>query len=311
MGGSAVDPTPTGDLVEHFDGASDFWNDVYQLAEVTGHTYRRRQQLALEWIDELDLPTGSRVLDVGAGVGRLSLALAQRGIRVTAVDQSLVMLDRIQQRAGQRWRSRIRTVHTDVHTLPFADGSFPVVVALGVLPWVSDQNRFLAELTRVCAPDGHLIVSNDSRQRLHWRLDPLLAPRLRTVRRAVRDRLTRNGLIQLRVTPMAHLREPVQVAAALNGIGTQLLRSAPLGFGPYTFFGRPLLSARWGIRLSTTLERRAATAPMGVQGLAAQQLMLSRRAPLREPTGLARDAGRQRRGGGTRWQTFRAALAKR
>lgn len=42
--------------------------------------------------EELDLSEGDRVLDVGCGTGRHAIRLAEKGIRVTAIDLSAEML---------------------------------------------------------------------------------------------------------------------------------------------------------------------------------------------------------------------------
>ena len=65
-------------------------------------------------LDRLDLAPGARVVELGAGMGRFSLLLAERGYRVTAVDLSLELLDALRdedlRRFGER---RIETVCGD------------------------------------------------------------------------------------------------------------------------------------------------------------------------------------------------------
>ena len=52
-------------------------------------------------IEELTLPTGCHVLDVGCGTGRHSLELARRGYRVTGVDLSEAMLLEAERKADE------------------------------------------------------------------------------------------------------------------------------------------------------------------------------------------------------------------
>ena len=59
-------------------------------------------QFAQAAIAGLGLSAGQTVLDVGAGCGGAALAMAERGLRVTAVDASAGMVERVQARAAER-----------------------------------------------------------------------------------------------------------------------------------------------------------------------------------------------------------------
>ena len=52
-------------------------------------------------LEELELPAGSHILDVGCGVGRHAVELARHGFRVTGIDISGGMLDEGRRRAAQ------------------------------------------------------------------------------------------------------------------------------------------------------------------------------------------------------------------
>ena len=61
-------------------------------------------------------------------------------------------------RAGLADRVAITT--GDVHDLRSADGTFLLVLALGVIPWLASPPRATRELARVLAPGGYLIVDD-------------------------------------------------------------------------------------------------------------------------------------------------------
>ncbi|GAB2625764.1 hypothetical protein GCM10027270_10690 [Nocardioides ginkgobilobae] len=87
--------------------------------------------------------TGRRVLDVGAGDGRLARALRGAGAHVVAVDPDPDM-------AG---------FTAGLPDLPFEDGAFDVVVACFVLNHVDDPRASAAELARVTAPGGRVVAT--------------------------------------------------------------------------------------------------------------------------------------------------------
>jgi glycogen(starch) synthase len=93
-----------------------------------------------------------RVVDVGGGYGRVAAPLAERH-EVTLVDISEEMLAE----AGDRCPPQVHLVQADARELPFADGSFDVVVALDLLPHLSDVAQALRELARVARAGGRVV----------------------------------------------------------------------------------------------------------------------------------------------------------
>jgi SAM-dependent methyltransferase len=80
-------------------------------------------QFAQPAIAGLGLSAGQSVLDVGAGCGGAALAMAERGLRVTAVDASVRMVERMKARAAERGLSIDARVMDD-QTLELPDASF-------------------------------------------------------------------------------------------------------------------------------------------------------------------------------------------
>ncbi|MFO7246970.1 MAG: class I SAM-dependent methyltransferase [Thermaerobacter sp.] len=118
----------------------------------------------LALLARLDLEGGERVLDVGTAVGHLPLVLASRRWfrgSVTGVDWSPRMVERAREEALRRGLDgRARFQVADLRDgLPFADGAFDLVVCLGVLEAQPRTDRVLAELARLVAPGGRLVLS--------------------------------------------------------------------------------------------------------------------------------------------------------
>lgn len=96
-----------------------------------------------------------KILDVGAGTGRLSLELSKMGADVVALDISPEMLKIL-----KRKNFRIQTVVGDVENLPFPNDSFDVVTAAFLIVHLKNPERFFDEAYRVLKDGGKLLVSN-------------------------------------------------------------------------------------------------------------------------------------------------------
>jgi SAM-dependent methyltransferase len=103
---------------------------------------------------------GMRVLDLGAGIGGPARTLARHfGAEVTALDPTarFCRLDEeLCRRAGLG--DRVEVVRGDGRDLPFADGSFDLVVTQAVWPSIEDKPAMLAEARRVLSPGGRLAI---------------------------------------------------------------------------------------------------------------------------------------------------------
>lgn len=103
------------------------------------------------------LPPGSRLLDVGAGLGTSArLAADEFGLRVDAVDVSSTIVERGRARAAN---ARVRWAIAALPSLPFGDGEFDAVLAECVLS-TADRPTALREIRRVLRPGGLLLLSD-------------------------------------------------------------------------------------------------------------------------------------------------------
>ncbi|MCZ7589303.1 MAG: methyltransferase domain-containing protein [Gaiella sp.] len=97
-----------------------------------------------------------RVLDVGCGSGRLTVALARAGAEVTGMDTSAERLAEARRRAEEAGVP-LTLVEADMgEPLPFADASFDAVTSRLSLMVPRDAVPTLRELRRVLAPGGRI-----------------------------------------------------------------------------------------------------------------------------------------------------------
>jgi len=114
------------------------------------------QNILISWINS---SKGLKVLDAGAGSGRISLKLLEAGAEVTALDISPEMLSLLRQKSP-----RITTVEGDMEALPFEDASFDRVFSSLAIVHLKDVTSFFDEVYRVLKDDGLFILVN-----IHYR----------------------------------------------------------------------------------------------------------------------------------------------
>jgi SAM-dependent methyltransferase len=108
---------------------------------------------------------GRRVLDVGCGTGRLSVALVERAhAKVWGVDASPEMLAVAKEKV-----SGVAFKQAQAESLPFKDGWFERAVLWLVLHLV-DRPAVLAEARRILGPDGRVVIAtfHESHFAAHW-----------------------------------------------------------------------------------------------------------------------------------------------
>src|SRR5688500_11162625 len=187
------------------------WVSMYRTPEA-----QRFYETAFDEIARrLAAPPNATILDAGCGSCAKSVLLAARGFTVVGTDFSedaLALAANTVRAHGVE--DRITLKKGDLLALPFASGQFKYVICWGVLMHVPEVKSALAELARVLAPGGVLILSEGnmySAQSIALRTMKRLLGRNRGVVRRTDAGLevseaTHRGLLLTRQTDMAWLR---------------------------------------------------------------------------------------------------------
>ena len=109
--------------------------------------------------EAMDLRAGSKVLDVAAGNGMVSLAAARRWCDVTSTDYVPALLESGRARATANGLS-IKFMEADAESLPFDDASFDAVVSTFGVMFAPNQAQAASEMMRVCKRGGRIGLAN-------------------------------------------------------------------------------------------------------------------------------------------------------
>ncbi|GAA3222247.1 class I SAM-dependent methyltransferase [Dactylosporangium siamense] len=143
----------------HNHGSHEALADILDLDAEVLHEHLTE---VMAWVHERT-GTAATVLDLGAGTGAGTLALARRfpGARITAVDMSPQMLDHLRHKAhAAGLADRIRTVEADLDTA-WPDGveqQADLVWAANSLHHLADPVGTLRTIRAAIRPGGHLVA---------------------------------------------------------------------------------------------------------------------------------------------------------
>jgi len=106
---------------------------------------------------------GKRVLDLGCGMGNVSILGSKYCSRVVGLDVSLNAVKRTKWRVNLRQAKGVHLVNGDALKLPFVDEVFDLVITYDLYEHVKDKDGLLEEIFRVTKRKGFLVLTTGNR----------------------------------------------------------------------------------------------------------------------------------------------------
>jgi SAM-dependent methyltransferase len=151
------------------DAIRDYWNHRIHDLEMTDHAvgtkaffddlddYRFDKLHYLPQLVDFSSFKGQRLLEVGCGIGTDLVRFAQGGARVTGVDLAQTAIDLARKNFELNGVAAEELRVANGEALPYADGSFDVVYAHGVIQYTADPGALIRECHRTLKPGGTAI----------------------------------------------------------------------------------------------------------------------------------------------------------
>jgi ubiquinone/menaquinone biosynthesis C-methylase UbiE len=115
--------------------------------------FNRNPKSNLAAVDRLSLGPGDRFLDLGCGLGAALEHAAATGAETAGIDPSPAMVERASGRV-----SRAEVAEGSAESIPFEDDRFTAALAVSTYHHWADPEAGLAEVRRVLAPGGRLLI---------------------------------------------------------------------------------------------------------------------------------------------------------
>ncbi len=107
------------------------------------------------------------VLEIGAGTGRFTLAIAPLVKQITAIDVSEKMLDCMVQKLNIQGTTNVNQIHGDFLETHF-DERFDLIVSFSAIEYIRDNKALFTKISNLLAPGGHLIITTAHNTFFRW-----------------------------------------------------------------------------------------------------------------------------------------------
>jgi len=114
---------------------------------------------AEEFMRQIELRPGMKVLDAACGTGNLAVIAARHGCSTSGLDIASNLVAQARKRARQE-ALNIEYLEGDAEAMPYADESFDAVVSMYGVMFTPRPERVVSELRRVTKPGGLIALAN-------------------------------------------------------------------------------------------------------------------------------------------------------
>jgi ubiquinone/menaquinone biosynthesis C-methylase UbiE len=262
-------------VAEFFSEKAKYWRLIYDpdaegLSRYNSHSVNKRKEAVLAALDRFSGGNPIRVLDAGCGPGILLEEIAGRGHKTTGLDHSRDMVAQASRAAETAGKRFFGCVQGDLEALPFKDHAFDAVVCVGVLQYLPDDRTSVSELGRIVKPGGMAIVTLPNILRVGILFDPVYYVRgIRYVIHLLAGKKSATGAApdssDVGTNQMFSNRRYFfgQLRKVFRESGLESVDVRCIGFGPLTFWRKPVLPERMALSLSDRLDRASAKSGLG------------------------------------------------
>jgi len=223
---------------------------------------RNRMATVLHFLDKYAGNSKLNILDAGCGTGILAKEMLKRGHNVIGMDICDQMICETKKVVMDDDSKHPLAITGDVEHIPFEDNTFDVVTCVGVLEYLPEENRCIGELNRVVKNGGYIILTLPNILKIKNLLDPYYY-----LNRGFKFLILKAGSV---MNKKIDCLEPANIGTndtycvkryfkgkiknLFKNHNIRQIDTKGLGFGPFTFWQKPLFSNDLSLKISNYLE---------------------------------------------------------
>ena len=150
----------------------DLYPELFEVED--SHWWHQHKRQIVHKLIKVFADKKGRVLDIGAGTGRILSELKQMGWQVKGIDT-----EKQAAKQSQKREIELKLIDIDKQILPFKANSFEVVLCLDSLEHLTNEVKVLKEIIRVTKPGGIIILTVPAYQWLYSYWDKMLGHKKR------------------------------------------------------------------------------------------------------------------------------------
>ncbi|HEY3423779.1 MAG TPA: class I SAM-dependent methyltransferase [Negativicutes bacterium] len=164
-------------VTNYFSTNARFWEVIYdpnqaEIDRIFTDSITGRKRDVLECVDKHAGTKQLRILDIGCGPGIFMEELLRRGHYVVGMDMTEKMVREAYDNTQKKYSERAACVLGDIEYIPFKNNSFDLILCIGVLSYLQEEDKSAKEIARVIKKNGIFVTSNPNKLRMNILLDP-------------------------------------------------------------------------------------------------------------------------------------------
>ncbi|MBT4804617.1 class I SAM-dependent methyltransferase [Candidatus Woesearchaeota archaeon] len=150
------------------------WEDYYYKEDFQGLRLKAREQKVIKFLDSLNMPQKSKILELGFGAGITSAKIIRKGYYLHGIDisETLCKIARKNCYKVTNTEGKFSLNVGDAKNLQFKDDYFDVVFGIGFLQYMESPLQCLREAKRVLKRGGYFIIGQENLYGLHYLDNP-------------------------------------------------------------------------------------------------------------------------------------------
>ncbi len=161
-----------------YDISASFYNDYDYDSFWVGRNFENlADQIAISRLIDKIPPPHRKIIDIGAGTGRISPLYGNKWQKMVLLDPSLDQLDIAKKRI--RNPDEISFVQGTTESIPLANDSCDAAICIRTFHYVNNPQKAIHEIKRILAPNGYLILEIPNKRHIKVRLRALFSSRLK------------------------------------------------------------------------------------------------------------------------------------